>query len=397
MSWQDELQKLDAELASGRVSADEYRQRRDAILAGNTGGAPQGGGSFPPPVRWQAVPPPEPEKTQYLRPATGPQPVQQQPPQAQPQQNSDKTQVVSVNGAGAGAQPNPDATQVVPGSGGFPQPNYGGGQFPQGGGWQQQGGGASNAAPPPWVTDQDSYSTPSWNQGPEVFDSAAESSGKGKKIIGIVIVVLLVVGLGVAGYFFFTSKKDNEGQQTNGPTTATSATPTAKPVPDPPSQKPDAGATADSVFGPLPGTERPGGGQFDLPKMAAQKLMVGKTTEALTAGAMTEATLSTTVDGKNTVSIMAMSVTDQTAASKVVAAYFQDQAALKENKDLAYKGVKVVNDQGKKVLRAAYVYYNKAIIVEVFTSGQDDPGSAVEDQFKKLLKDQLEFAPPTVR
>ncbi|ANZ37052.1 hypothetical protein BBK82_14215 [Lentzea guizhouensis] len=386
MSWQDELQKLDAELASGRVSADEYRQRRDAILAGNTGagaGAPAGG-SFPPPVRWQAVPPPEPEKTQYIAPV-------QPPAQAQPQQNSDKTQVVSVNGGGQQQQQqNPDATQVVPGSGGFPQPNYGGGQFPQAGGWQQQGGGAG--APPPWVTDQDSYSTPSWNQGPEVFDSAAESSGKGKKIIGIVIVVLLVVGLGVAGFFFFTSKKDNEAQTPTNQT-STSATPTSKPVPEPPAQKPDAGATADSIFSPLPGTERPGGGQFDLARMAAQKLMTGKTTEALNAGAMTEATLSTTIDGKNTVSIMAMSVADQTAAGKVVAAYFQDQAALKENKDLGYKGVKVVTDPAKKVMRAAYVYYNKAVIVEVFTSD----GGSVEESFKELLKNQLEFAPPTVR
>ncbi len=390
MSWQDELQKLDAELASGRVSADEYRQRRDAILAGNTGGgagAPAGG-SFPPPVRWQAVPPPEPEKTQYIAPVQPP--VSQQPPvQPQPQQNADKTQVVSVNGGGA--QQNPDATQVVPGSGGFPQPNYGGGQFPQGGGWPQ--GGASNAAPPPWVTDQDSYSAPSWNQGPEVFDSAGESSGKGKKIVGLVIVVLLLAGLGVAGFFFFTGKKNDEAQP---PTEqiSTPATPTTKPIPDPPAQKPDAGASADSIYSPLPGTERPGGGQFDLAKMAAQKLMVGKTTEALNAGAMTEATLSTSVDGKNTISIMAMSVSDQTAAGKVAAAYYQDMVALKENKDLSYKGVKVLSDAGKKVFRTAYVYYNKMIVVEVFTS---ESGNEAETQFKAILKNQLEFAPPTAR
>ncbi|KOV88929.1 hypothetical protein [Nocardia sp. NRRL S-836] len=385
MSWQDELQKLDAELASGRVSADEYRQRRDAILAGNTGGGPAApaGGSFPPPVRWQAVPPPEPEKTQYIAPV-------QPPVQAQPQQNADKTQVVSVNGGGP-AQPNPDATQVVPGSGGFPQPNYGGGQFPQAAGWQQSG--PSNAAPPPWVTDQESYSAPSWNQGPEVFDSAAESSGKGKKIAGIVIVLLLVVGLGVAGFFFFTGKKNDEAQPPPEQI-STPATPTTKPLQDPPSQKPDAGASADSIYGPLPGTERPGGGQFDLAKMAAQKLMVGKTTEALTAGAMTEATLSTSVDGKNTISIMAMTVSDQTAAGKVATAYYQDMTALKENKDLSYKGVKVLADTGKKVFRAAYVYYNKMIVVEVFTS---DTGDGAEKQFKEILKNQLEFAPPTAR
>ncbi|MGW6443647.1 hypothetical protein [Lentzea sp. NPDC055074] len=388
MSWQDELQKLDAELASGRVSADEYRQRRDALLSGDTR-APQGGSfSPPPPLQWQAVPPTPPapatsEKTQYIQPV--------QPAPAAPQQNSDKTQVVSVNGGGQ-ANPNPDATQVVPNSGGFPQPNYGQPQQFSQGGWQQQQGGSS-APPPPWVTGDDSFSTPSWNQGPEVFDSAGGSSGKGKKIVGIVIVVLLLAGIGVAGFFYFTGKKDNEAQPPPEQI-STPATPTTKPVPDPPAQKPDSGATVDSIFGPLPGTERAGGGQFDLPKMAAQKLMVGKTTEALVAGGMTEATLSTSVNDKNTLSIMAMAVTDQAAASKSVAAYLQDQAALKENKDLSYKGVKVVTDPAKKVLRATYVYYNKMIVVEVFTS---DAGSAAETEFKELLKNQLEFAPPTVR
>lgn len=383
MSWQDELQKLDAELASGRVSADEYRQRRDGILAGNTG-TPQDVGSAAPAARWQAMPPSE--KTQYIQPVSGPQPVQQAP-----QQNSDKTQVVSVNGGGGNN--NPDATQVVPGSGGFPQPNYAQPQqqFPQGGGWQ---GGQTSAPPPPWLSgDQDSFAQPSWNQGPEVFDSAGKSSGKGKKIVGIVIIVLLVAGLGVGGYFFFTSKKDNQAQPPVGQT-STSATPTVKPLADPPAQKPDSGTTTDSVYGPLPGTERPGGGQFDLPKLAAQKLLVGKTTEALTAGGMTQATLSTTTDGANTLSIFVMAVTDQAAASKVVAGYLADQSALKENKDLAYKGVKVVTDPDKKVLRAVYVYYNKAVVVEVFTSGS---GNSAETQFKQLLKDQLEFAPPTVR
>jgi hypothetical protein len=378
VSWQDELQKLDAELASGRVSADEYRQRRDAILSGSAG-QQQDGGSFAPPAKWQAVQPPE--KTQYIQPVSGPQPVQQAP-----QQNSDKTQVVSVNGGGQNA----DATQVVPNSGGFPQPNYGQPQFPQGGGWQ---GGQSTAAPPPWLNgEHDVFSPPSWNQGPEVFDSAGES-GKGKKIVGIVLIVLLLAGLGVGGYFFFTSKKDNQAQsptdQTSTPTSAT-----VKPLADPPAQKPDSGATADSIYGPLPGVERQGGGQFDLPKLAAQKLLVGKTTDALIAGAMTEATLSTTIDGKNTLSVFALAVSDQNAASKVVASWLQDQSALKENKDLSYKGVKVVTDAGKKVLRGVYVYYNKVIIVEVFSSEAD---STTENQFKTLLKNQLDFAPPTVR
>src|SRR5690606_20482717 len=40
VTWQDELQHLDAELAAGRISAEEYRQRRDALLS--QGGGPNG-------------------------------------------------------------------------------------------------------------------------------------------------------------------------------------------------------------------------------------------------------------------------------------------------------------------------------------------------------------------
>src|SRR6187431_317168 len=33
MGWQDELNSLDQELSAGRIAADEYRRRRDELLA----------------------------------------------------------------------------------------------------------------------------------------------------------------------------------------------------------------------------------------------------------------------------------------------------------------------------------------------------------------------------
>ena len=45
MTWQEELSQLDGALASGQISADDYRRERERILAVATGG---GGGQNPP-------------------------------------------------------------------------------------------------------------------------------------------------------------------------------------------------------------------------------------------------------------------------------------------------------------------------------------------------------------
>ncbi|TVT34247.1 flagellar basal body protein FliL, partial [Amycolatopsis rhizosphaerae] len=49
MTWQEELRKLDEDLASGTLSADAYRARRDQILSaavtsGDPGSQPNQGG-----------------------------------------------------------------------------------------------------------------------------------------------------------------------------------------------------------------------------------------------------------------------------------------------------------------------------------------------------------------
>ena len=77
-------------------------------------------------------------------------------------------------------------------------------------------------------------------------------------------------------------------------------------------------------------------------------------------------------------------------------AYDKDQqASLTEDKKLGYQGVKVYDDGTQKVFRAAYVLYNKAILIEVFTdSGPADP---VKPEFQRLLQEQVTFEPPTMR
>ncbi|WP_434451910.1 hypothetical protein [Lentzea sp. E54] len=213
MTWQDELQKLDNELASGRISADDYRRRRDEVLSGSAGGGPAQnpqGGPFAPPFKWEAQPPSTSDRTQVVNVQGAPQ---QQPPQ--PQQN-----------------PNPDATQVVAGG------QRGGGdadrtQFvapvqPQQGGWGQQ---PQQAAPPPWVGgdfDQINQPSPSWSHGPEVFDDSS-GGGKGKifAIVGVVLVLALIGG----GIWWFTAGSKSGGDNvatsntTPPPTTSSSAGP----------------------------------------------------------------------------------------------------------------------------------------------------------------------------
>lgn len=220
MTWQDELQKLDADLASGRISADDYRRRRDEVLAASSGGTPpqaQPGqqGPFAPPFRWDATPP------------------GQQPP------SSEATQVVQQGGA------NPDATQVVNthrgGGGGdadrtqFVRPvGPPSGPLPQ---QQQPPGGWQSAPPPqggtPWGN-QDGFGpiadpSPGWiAQGPEVFD---EGGGSGKGKVFAIIGVVLVLGLIGGGIWWFTSgtastpSAANSSTQTTAPTTTTSKPP----------------------------------------------------------------------------------------------------------------------------------------------------------------------------
>lgn len=213
MTWQDELQKLDNELASGRISADDYRRRRDEVLSGSAGGGPaqhqpQQQAPFAPPFKWEAKPPagPSPDATQV---------VTNRPPQQQQQQNS-----------------NPDATQVVhtqqqqrP-AGDADRTQFVAPVAPQPGPWGQSGPQQQAPAPPPWVGgDFDQINQPSagWSHGPEVFDETG-GGGKGKifAIIGVVLVIALIGG----GIWFFMSRPSGGGT-TDTKAQSTSQTPTS--------------------------------------------------------------------------------------------------------------------------------------------------------------------------
>ncbi|WP_338065558.1 flagellar basal body-associated protein FliL [Amycolatopsis antarctica] len=250
MSWQEELRKLDEELASGRLSADDYRVRRDQVLssavAHGESGAPQAAQHYP--------------QQQYsAQPQQAPQaPQAQQPQQYQAQQGqagrntADSTQIIAPVSPPHGTpqqnppQPSAEATQVVPAqdlsaertqavpawqtqppayqspqqhpaspAGGFAQPQSPPGGFgqqhPQN--HQQPWNAPAQDLSPPWGGSDFPPIAPSsgadWaKQGPEVFEERPPK-GKGGRIAVLAIVgVLVLAGLGVGGYFLFSGSGD---------------------------------------------------------------------------------------------------------------------------------------------------------------------------------------------
>ncbi|HET6500540.1 MAG TPA: hypothetical protein VFG87_07230 [Amycolatopsis sp.] len=250
MSWQEELRKLDEELASGRLSADDYRVRRDQVLSSAVG---QSDG---PPA--QPGQPQDADSTQLI-PPVGQSPVSQssgsqssatpaQQPSA-PAAGDDRTQVVAP-WQGQQQPTDPNRTQYVqpqyPASppGGFPQagPMSPAGGFPQvppgspAGGFPQPGWNAPAAdQAPPWGGGDLPPLTPSggagWvQQGPESFDDKAGKS-TGKKIAVIVVTVVVLVGIAL-GAFLMWGKSTQSSAGSNDPG-AQPSQPTSSKAPDP--------------------------------------------------------------------------------------------------------------------------------------------------------------------
>ncbi|MCR3747128.1 hypothetical protein [Lentzea californiensis] len=248
VNWQDELRKLDDELASGRISADDYRVRRDQVLSSSNAGGQQAPGQ-----RWQAQPPPAgpstgSQATQYIAPVGGGE---------QPKPNPDATQVVTPR------PPDADRTQAVP-SAGMGQPNYGppspahGFQQP-GPPWQ-----AGSDQAPPWLT----QSNDSWaRSGPEVFDES--SPGKGKKVFAIIGVVLVIALIGGAVWWFGLRSGSGGGDPTTPAATSTTST-TTKPK------------TALELLPDAPGTADPNNGEATADKLVTAGFLTADDAVALT-------------------------------------------------------------------------------------------------------------------
>ncbi|MFB9906525.1 hypothetical protein [Allokutzneria oryzae] len=442
MTWQEELRSLDAELAAGNISADQYRQRRDHLLAQASAAGPtpkqpepgSGDGPFPPPFRWESSEQPsESETTQVMQPVKdepkAEQPeeppkseeapkAEEQPAKEEPAADAtqvvapssdatqvvkpvgdiaDRTQVVSTQQSAGDA----DRTQVVPGAGG--QQVYQGQPFP---GQQQQMGSPWPAHPqqqqyppqqhqqphgsaPPWASNDlppDFGSASAWpRQGPEVFES--NSGSKTGKIVAIVAVVLLLVGGGFAIWYFTSGSGGNTPpaaasttQQPPAPTTTTT----------PPKPKPKGGQFVD-----LDGTLRANMAHA-IDDAVTANMPTADEAKTLKAAGATEVLGYGTEDKGVKLGLWEFKATSESAPKvledidKMYAnAGFQSYTGAGTPESVKARFLKT-DDKPGAAYRAHYRVGNSIIRVEAFA----DDAAAAETAFKALIERQLKQYPP---
>lgn len=378
MNWQDELRKLDEELASGRVSADEYRTRRDQVLAS---------AHAVPPIQqqWQANAPSAPAQqqgqqpsdsaTQYLRPVA-PDAGQGQPP------NPEATQVVSGGRPAARPPQDVDRTQVVPGGGmqpqyGQPSPPHGFAQpQPQASPW---GSGDTSA---PWAT----TSGDSWlRQGPEVFDDT--SGGSGKKVFAIVGVVLVIALIGGAIWFFGFRESGTtaDGGTTTSAGTNSSAAPTTTTT-EPPIE----------LLPAPPGTPNPENGVVEVAKAVEAKILTAEEVAAVEAAGVTEVNFKGGTQAAFTYEAMVFEAEDANKAEALAEALVELQ--LKAKMVPGAKGVMPQSSTVHQLVRKGEPGIYRCVYVtgtQVVRVGTVQTPIGVDD--KELIKKFQEFGGTVVR
>ncbi|SFT70909.1 hypothetical protein SAMN04487904_10693 [Actinopolyspora lacussalsi subsp. righensis] len=414
MTWQDELQQLDAELTAGRISADEYRQRRDAVL-----GRAQAEQSDSPSGGFPAQQPDPGERHSWPRHSVDPgqssggyggQPGAQQnpfPPAFSWQQyggdadgQSESTQVVRNTGAQppGGQQDHqqqpPSPPHGWPSQGQYqqarPDEQFQWGQYS----WGAGGGGSGT----PWGNSDfaPEHGDQSWlRQGPEVFETLGGPAKKGKTV-GLYIGGLLAISVAVAVVFYFLSS-EAPPQATSPPEPSSSPTSTSPPLPEPPAAKAAPDNTGEVLI-PLPeGKPHPFNGPL------GRKALSGQHSGALIPPVREFALNNGMVDGRYAgtdaegvpvrTTMIAVKMPDEGAADGLTQRYLTQQEGLKIIDELSYQGVEVYS--AGDTLRTAYTSHSWTVILDVQKVNASN--SDARELFEKLLTDQLAKTPPTIR
>lgn len=195
MGWEDQLKQLDADVAAGRLSAQEYRRRREELPTerGRPPGSDLPADPFPPPFRWssqgtdatQVVPAvatqPGAEVTQIVHTCT-----------ASPAPAADATQVVRQP-----ASAEADRTQVVQRASWPPtplQPNW-----PPAA--TQPGGVPPHWTSPPWLSGAPAPG-PGWTPtGADFFADSTPRKPVSLLVTGAVVLVLVALVVGAVMFF----------------------------------------------------------------------------------------------------------------------------------------------------------------------------------------------------
>ncbi|WP_346053493.1 flagellar basal body protein FliL [Amycolatopsis dongchuanensis] len=393
MTWQEDLRRLDEELAAGQISADDYRVRRDRVLSSavNSAGPEQAaddGTQIVPPFGGAApAPPPGPPPAVEPPPAGGEnvdatQAIKtnwQQPHQQQPSgSDAESTQIVPPVAPPHPQTPPPGVPQYRPQgptSGGFPAQ-----QPPAQPDWNAPGFDAQ----PPWGGSEfpplASQGNREWTtQGAEGFDTGSPSSSR-KKLIGIIAAVVVVVGLGVGAYFVF-SGSDSSGGGTQAQTTA----PATSPAP------PD-----DLAIAALPGTPRPVGDIATFQDVVNRGVLTDKENQVYQQADAGKVRISaaTLPSGVN-----ALVLTVETASAQGAATARDDLVSLQSTFGMqSYTGTLpggvaadqiAKSDNNPAAIRAHYAHGNTVVRVEV--SGADL--SSLNKVFDEILATQLQTLP----
>ena len=414
MTRPNEFQQLDEDLAAGRLSSEDHRQRRDALVraAGNgpqTGNAPQVASPFPPAFHWETS---SPEAATQVIQAVGPD--TDGDALAETSQVVRTGEVQDLQRTAVGAAQSAYHTTPLYQSG----PSYQQEQGQVRGLFEPVGGPAAsdldNSAPP-WtnsdrsplaeqsIAEQSLAEQPlaeqqsAWmRQGPEVFVTSALQP-RSKQIIGIAVLAILMAGLVGAGVAYLLSGGSEQTQASSEESALPEQPTAARQLPAPPAPSPAPADTPHALIEP-PGEARGGGGIFDLPQLESTDLVPRPILNALRAGGMTDGVLKTTTDGGNTLGMFAFALTDEQAATDVanIITTVQRDGGLKVDDSRAQQGVAVLGSApGSRsiVYRGVYVLYNRVIFFEAFGSDYD----AVLASFDSVLNQQLTYAPPTVR
>ena len=278
MTWQEELRKLDSALAEGELAANEYRKRRDEILAAASSAQP------PSPV---------------IGPPTGPRPVITPPPAAEGD-NAEVTQIVNVDtgeaeqtqiidAATAGgkadekaehtvdhevertqvvtaeAPPVPPQPQMPPQqqppvwAAQLPDPNAPTGTFPR----------PPQPLPGPTVTPMDAQDLFTSNKPPR--------GGKKPWLVGLVVLVVLALAGGAVWFFAFRGGDESQAADGDEQPPQTTSAEEQPPLPEP----------VDISKIELPGVVGPNSGEMDI-RRAGELNVIAPAEATLLAGAGAE-------------------------------------------------------------------------------------------------------------
>jgi hypothetical protein len=376
VTWQDELQYWETELAAGRISPEEY-QTRCALVRARSDEQPAW-----PPDNEELGTDGQPDQSPFPPPFTWSNAAAQGSSNPAQDAAEESTQVIH----------NPLATLRTAASADF---DTGHGAFPQG--WQTYStpgpqGPRVVASPPPTAAGD----TPSWmHHGAEVFDTAAKPTHRGA-IVGLSAgaAVVLLVAIAVIVTFAFPGVISGlvPGHGTR-PAPAAQQPPAPPRLAEPPAAKPTPPADSRAaLISTLPGSPHPFNGPFGPADLAGQRqgLLPAQVRDFAQRSGMIDGWFRGTSDAP-TISLIAIRMPTQNAAEGLAQQYLDGQEGLSVDNSLSYRGVKVMSTGG--TVRTAYVTYQWTIILEVTGPSVQ----AAHDGFSSVLGEQLAQSPPTVR